>query len=262
MEPAATDWKTALGNGSVDNKLVAGYTLDSITRERTYTEVMWLIMRGEFPDPEERAVFDACLTAIVDHGYRNTVATVARFAASAVGEPIPAIVAGISAIGRHTAGAQAFVVTYLAEIDRRVAEGEELDAVADDIVRRERERGAVPGFGTKLHREVGFDQRSRTLFSVADSHTLASRNGTIGYRAVGDALERALGRRLVENIDGAMGAVFHDLGFTPTQVAALEVVVMMPSILGHTLEELRDGHPMRLLPDELVRYVGPQERSR
>lgn len=257
MELESSDWRTALGNGAADPKIVAGHSLESITRERTYTEVLWLVVRGRFPEPEERAVFEACLTAIVDQGYRNTVATVARFAASAAAEPIPAIIAGIAGIGRHTGGAQVYVATYLDEIRNRVETGEDLDAVADDVVARHRATGAVPGYGSKLHRSLGYDPRARTLFAIAGEHDLPDRMGTEGYFAVGRALERVLGRTLVQNIDGAMGAVFNDLGFRPMDVAALEVPVMLPSIIGHTLEELRDGHPMRMLPDDLVRYVGP-----
>jgi citrate synthase len=252
------EWTTGLGNGVAAPKIVAGVPLEDLTRNHTYAEVIWLIIRKRLPEPTELRLFEACLCAIVDQGYRNTVATVARFSVSASGEPIPAIAAGIASIGRHTAGAQTFVAEYLGELVEADQAGDDLERLAEELVRSHRvERRAVPGFGTKFHRELGHDPRSVTLFDIADGAGFADTAGRTAFAAVQRALEQVLGRPVVVNIDGAMGVVFYDLGFTPHDIAALEAVVMMPSIIGHTLEELREGTPMRLLPDEMVAYTGP-----
>lgn len=47
----------------------------------------------------------------------------------------------------------------------------------------------------------------------------------------------------------------------PDDVAALEVVVMLSSVMGHALEEIRSGKLMRNIAQGLVRYVGAGHRE-
>ena len=250
-------WRTELGNGDPARKLVCGYPLEDLAGGVPFTDTLHLVLRRELPSPAESMLLNACLTSIVDHGFRNTIAVGARFIASANPDPIAATCAGLLGIGRHTAGAQSFVVRMLARDDpeRAVAD------VAEEIVGAFQRAGErLPGFGTKLHTVTGYDARARRLREIFDGSALSERRPHALFHAVHRALEASLGRAIVINIDGEMGAVFASLGYSPREVQFLEIAAMLPSVIGHAAEEIRDGSPMRNVPRESTRYVGHARR--
>jgi hypothetical protein len=62
------------------------------------------------------------------------------------------------------------------------------------------------------------------------------------------------------NVDGVMGAAFAELGYTPLEAFALAPFTMLPGIVAHAVEEIRDGSPLRIVPES--EYVGQPPRSR
>jgi citrate synthase len=61
------------------------------------------------------------------------------------------------------------------------------------------------------------------------------------------------------NIDGTLGWVLHDLGFTPLQMPGIAAVAILPGIIAHAVEEITRGVPLRIIPDGV--YDGPAERT-
>src|SRR5262245_7951299 len=75
-------WTTAVGWGVPHGKHVAGYPLVDLSGHITYGQALFLVLRQELPDLRKTQMLETCLTALIDHGFRNTVAVTARFAAS------------------------------------------------------------------------------------------------------------------------------------------------------------------------------------
>jgi citrate synthase len=250
-------WKTTLGNGDPAKKLVAGYALSELTGNVSYLDTVNLVLRGELPTPEHSALLNACMTSIIDHGFRNTIVVGARFLASANPDPIVATCAGLLGIGRYTAGAQSGVVRLLDGADLV----SDFSSRARELVKGKLEAGErVLGFGTKLHREVGVDSRSRRLHEIIEASPYAQHPSHLLFHALHREMEEQLSRQIVINIDGEMGAAFSALGYSQMETELLEIVVMLPSVMGHVAEEIRTGSPMRNLPVPLTSYVGANYR--
>ena len=72
----------------------------------TFTDTVFLLHRGRLPNPPERALLDAILTGVADHGSGAPSCAAARLAASGNRQSLSAAVAaGILAIGDEHGGA-------------------------------------------------------------------------------------------------------------------------------------------------------------
>jgi citrate synthase len=80
-----------------------------------------------------------------------------------------------------------------------------------------------------------------------------------------DAIEAELARRkerrIPINLAGALGALLADLGFDPLAIGGLGALGYGVALLAHIVEEIREGVPLRIIPEALgSRYAGPEER--
>lgn len=119
-------------------------------------------------------------------------------------------------------------------------------------------RGRVPGLGHPMHKSA--EPRAVAVRRLAQ--------GLDGWREHGrmlDAIEEHLaavkGRKIPINLAGALGAVLADLGFDPLVIGGLGALGYGMALLAHITEEIRDGVPLRIIPDALgAHYDGPPER--
>lgn len=119
-------------------------------------------------------------------------------------------------------------------------------------------RGRVPGFGHPMHKSA--EPRAVTVRRLAQRL-----DGWGGHGRMLDAVEAHLaaakGRTIPINLAGALGAVLADLGFDPLVIGGLGALGYGMALLAHVTEEIRDGVPLRIIPDALgARYDGPEER--
>ena len=81
-----------------------------------------------------------------------------------------------------------------------------------------------------------------------------------------DGVEVELGRRkgvvIPINLAGALGALLADLGFDPLAIGGLGALSYGMALLAHIVEEVREGVPLRIIPDALgAHYAGPEDRA-
>lgn len=257
-------WRTSLTAVAPGSIRIRGYAIEELIGRVDYASMVWLVLRGELPTPEESALLGAALVAAVDHGPQAPAAAIARMAATCGVGVNNAIASGVNVLGDVHGGAGEGCMELLAEVARVVDSGRAVEVAVDEVLRDR--AGArderVPGFGHRFH---PVDPRAPRLMALvragAEAGWLSGRFSSIGA-AVEAALERAKGRRIPMNVDGATAVVFSELGFAPALGRGLFVLSRSVGILAHVWEQMQQGGRIKgpLPPEVPYRYDGPGPR--
>ena len=113
-------------------------------------------------------------------------------------------------------------------------------------------RARLPGFGHRVHATI--DPRVDVLFTLARDNGLAG-NGVAFARALEGAIADRI-KPIPLNIDGALAAILHDLGFPRLVGKLLFIVSRVAGLSAEVLEEYTREKPMRIKFD--VQYDGPE----
>jgi len=237
-------WRTAIvetGDGFIR---LRGYDISALMTRATFTDTLFLLHRGELPTPDERALLDAILVGVADHGSGAPSCAAARIAASGNRQSLSAAVAaGLLAVGDEHGGAGSTCMEMIAAgIERARREGLSLEDAAAEVVTETRAAGRrVPGLG---HRTHSVDPRTQVLFDLARERAVAG-DGIAFLEAIAAAL-RDQGKALPINIDGALAAVLHDLGFPPPFGKLVFLVGRVAGLTAEVAEEYLREKPMRI----------------
>jgi citrate synthase len=201
-----------------------------------FTEYTWLLITAEMPSPPQRAVLDATLLAIAEHGLVPSVVA-ARMTLAAGPEALQgAVAAGLLGCGSVVLGSSEVAGRFLHEVVTRAA-GQELEPAARACITELRAlKKAVPGFGHPLH--AGQDPRARRLLEVAAEHGTSGRH-IEAARVVERVLPDVTGRPLAINVSGAIPAVLLDAGFPLGALKGVPLLARTASLIAHLLEEQR-----------------------
>lgn len=253
MEP----WRTAIVETSDGQIRLRGYDITALMTRRTFTDTLFLLHRSELPTPDERALLDAILIGVADHGSGAPSCATARLAASGNRQSLSAAVAaGLLAIGDEHGGAGSVCMEMIAAgVARARAEGLSIADVASRVVVEMRAASRrIPGLG---HRTHTVDPRTGVLFNLARERNVAG-DGIALLEAIAAAWQ-AQGKTLPINVDGALAAVLHDLGFPPPFGKLVFFVGRMAGLTAEVAEEYLREKPMRIhVP---VAYDGPPARE-
>ena len=253
MEP----WRTAIVDSRDGHIRIRGYDVASLMTGKTFTDTIFLLHRGRLPTIPERALLDAILTSVADHGSGAPSCATARLAASGNRQSLSAAVAaGLLAVGDDHGGAGSGCMELIASgVARARAEGISLDEAAQRTVADARSNGRrLPGFGHRVHTT---DPRTGIVFTMA-------RDGGIAGEGVAfvEAMEKAIAlavKPLPLNVDGALAAVLHDMGFSPPFGRLVFLIGRVAGLTAEVAEELAREKPMRIrIP---VEYDGAPPRS-
>lgn len=208
----------------------------------SFTEMLYFLTCHRMPEAVETRVLDACLVTLMEHGLTPS-AVIARLMADSVPEePQVAIASGLLAIGSVFAGTTETCATLLLEIERRIAAGEA--AAVENVAREYAEaKKPVPGFGHGTHKPD--DPRTIRLFAFAEELGKAKRYVPL-LRALGVAVDAALGRHITINATGAIGALLLEIDVPVSAMRAFSVVSRAGGLVGHLLEE-KDTHSGRAI---------------
>jgi citrate synthase len=257
-------WQTAVSRIAPGEIALAGYPIEQLIGRVSFVETIWLLLRGELPDPRQARLLEAALVASVDHGPQAPSIAAARMAATCGIGLNSAVATGVNLLGDIHGGAGQQCMEVLGDVRRRQVEGADLAEVVAEVVDKYRADGAyVPGFGHRFHPR---DPRRDPLLSLVRE---AAAKGVVAgdHLQVAEAIEGRLAvgpaRPVPMNIDGATAVIFCELGFAPSLGRGLFVLSRSVGILAHAFEEQQSGArikgpiPRRLLPD----YIGPPLRD-
>ncbi len=226
---------SAISTSNEDIILVRGRDLCAELLGRiTFTDHIWLLVAGELPDASQRAVLDAALVAIAEHGLVPSVQA-SRMTLAAAPEALQgAVAAGILGCGSVILGAAETAGRLLADVVSRAA-GSSLEEAAAAIVREHHaSRRAVPGYGHPLHKER--DPRAERLLEIAGQVGRAGPHARAAV-AVGRVLPEITGKQLAMNVSAAIPAVLLDAGYPLLALKGVPILARTASLVAHLLEE-------------------------
>lgn len=250
-------WTTRISRAEGGKIRVRGYPIEDLIANLSYNESAFLILRGELPDERERALFDLALRSGMDQQLINSAACAARYTASAFPESaVPALASGILASGSVTGSPQEPAEMLVEAIGWGLTQTEGAARAVDTWLER---RGAVPGLGHPMHKAA--EPRAVTVRQVATQLGGWNEHGQM-LDAIESDLGQRKGRSIPINLAGALGALLADMGFDPIVIGGLGAISYGMALLAHISEEIREGVPLRIIPDALgAHYAGPADRE-
>jgi citryl-CoA lyase len=248
-------WKTAITDIKKGEIRVRGYDIREMMEKLSFSDAVFLILKGELPTKEESEMMRAILVSSIDHGVTPPSALSTRTVLSG-GNPLNCAVAGgILTIGDVHGGAIERCAKILQDWAKRPDEASAIakEMVSDFIYKRKR----IPGFGHRLHET---DPRTVKLFQIAKDLNFSGKHIKLA-QAIEVELANSLSKKLPINVDGAIAAVISDMGFDWRLGKGFFLISRVPGLVAHAYEELTREKPMRKLGDWNCEYDGPKERK-
>jgi citrate synthase len=231
-----THRSSAISSSNEQTIIVRGRDLcEQLIGQVTFTDHVWLLVTGELPSAAQRAVLDATLVAIAEHGLVPSVQA-SRMTLAAAPEALQgAVAAGILGCGSVILGAAEAAGQLLSSVVARAAESSNVGEAATERVREERAaKRHVPGYGHPLHKSR--DPRVDRLFAVAERAGLSGPH-IEAARAVEGALPAVTGKALALNVSAAIAAVLLDAGYPLLALKGVPILARTASLVAHLLEE-------------------------
>ena len=237
-------WHTAITTSDEKSIFIRGYDVASLMTQATFTDTIFLLHQSRLPSKAERALLDAILIGVSDHGPAAPSAAAARIVASGNRRSLEAAVAaGVLAMGDVHGGAALDCMQMILE-GIELARRESIsikDAARRSAGNAKSGHKRLPGMGHRVHTE---DPRTRVLFTMARENGLA-RDGIAFMEALEEAAREQIGP-LPINIDGALSAVLVDLGFQPPIGKLIFIIGRVVGVTAQVMEEHLREKPMRV----------------
>ena len=264
-ETIADYWRTSISDIAPGRIAFWGYPIEELIGAVSFPAMIWLMLRGDLPSPEQEQLLQAALVASVDHGPHAPSIAISRMAV-ACGLPLNgALASAINTLDDvHGGAGEQALELYEDLLARQEAGASEDEAAAAAIDAYTAERGKyLPGFGHRFH---PVDPRSSRLLALVDASV--GKGGITGrYAAAAQAIERCLegrkGRLIPMNIDGATAVIYGELCFAAPLARGVFCLSRAVGILAHAWEQTWRGERNKgPIPRQFdYRYEGPARRS-
>jgi citrate synthase len=248
-------WQSSISEVSANQIFVRGYDITELMEKVSFSDAIYLVLRGSLPDAKSSELFRAILISCIDHGVTPPSVLATRTVMSAGNSLNTAVAAGIMAIGDVHGGAIEQSAKILQEVARK--EGDP-NLLAINLVRDLKANAQrMPGFGHQLHTS---DPRTIKLLELAKRLGLYGKHAMLAVEIekilVGDGK-----KNLPLNIDGAIAAVISDMGFDWQLGKAFFMLSRIAGLVAHAYEEKTTQKPIRKLGDFNTTYSGPPHRT-
>ncbi len=262
---ASAWWDTSIIDIHPGKIAIRGYPVEQLIGRVRFPEMIWLMLRGELPTPDQAELLEAALVPGVDHGPHAPSIAISRMAVTC-GLPINgAMASAVNVLDDIHGGAGQQCMERYQEVDALAGEKGDLAEAASAVLAKYRAAGEkiMPGFGHRFH---PVDPRVAPLYAVLQR---AEAKGAIGgrYAQIGRAVEAALkahkGKLIPMNIDGITAVIFCELGFEPELGRGLFILSRSVGILAHAWEQKQRGRRIMgpMPPSIPYQYSGPARRD-
>lgn len=236
MSDVSDWWRTSIIDMEPGRIALRGTPIQDLIGTVGFSEMIWLMVRGDRPSQPQLTLFDAALVSAVDHGPQAPSIAAARMAVTC-GLPLNnAMASAVNMLGdvHGGAGEQAVILFH--------AVAEQGDVPAALSAWRDAHGQIVPGFGHRFHKPT--DPRAPRLMEMvnaAQSAGACSGRFRDIARAIEADLSRQKGRPIPMNIDGATAVIYAELGFEPPLARGLFCLSRSVGILAHAWEQMEQG---------------------
>ncbi|WZH52629.1 MAG: citryl-CoA lyase [Nocardioides alkalitolerans] len=233
---------TSLGMSTTSSITLLGEDLATdLMGSVSLTELVYRMVTLRTPTPGQVRMLDACLLALADHGFTPTAIAARLTFLSAPDSVQGAMAAGLLGGGSRFLGvtedAGQFLHAVIEGLDDVPTDAAVWDDVAREVVRAARaERRTIPGLGHPVHKEL--DPRTPALVRIATEEQVYGAHLAL-FEAIGRVHPELIGRRLVLNGAGVVGAALADLGLPMQLLRGFALLARAAGLLGQLAEELR-----------------------
>lgn len=251
-------WRTSIIDMKPGEIRFRGTPIEDLIGNVTFSQMVWLMLRGTLPSEAEASLLESAMVAGVDHGPQAPSIAAARMAATCGLGLNNVMATAINMLGDVHGGAGEQCAELFLDIAAKIDAGAGLDdAIREGLNQWRAEHGKiVSGFGHRFHKPV--DPRAPRLMDLvraaASSGTVDGRFARIGEAVQAELAAQRGGRAIAMNIDGATAVVFCELGFPPPLARGLFCLSRSVGILAHGWEQMQQGGrnkgpmPVRFLP--------------
>lgn len=222
-----------------------------------FTDYFWLLVTGVQPDARQRAMMNACLVAIAEHGLVPSVQAARMTLAAGPEAWQGAMSAGLLGMGSVVAGSSEVAGRYLDEVLKASGPDKSLEAAArENLEGLKAQRKKVPGLGHPQHNDG--DPRATVLLNIADELGVSG-DYIRTLRVLGELAPGILNRPLPINVSGAIPACILDAGWPLEAVKAVPLLARTAGLAAHLFEESQRpiGFIMSNQADLAIEYDGP-----
>ena len=237
MSDVSDWWRTSIIDMEPGRIDLRGTPVQDLIGNVSFSEMIWLMVRGDRPTPAQARLFEAALVSAVDHGPQAPSIAAARMAVTC-GLPLNnAMATAVNMLGDVHGGAGQQAVELYHHVD---AHAGDLAAALDDW--RAEHGKIIPGFGHRFHKPT--DPRAPRLMALVSE---AAEAGAVSgrFQHIGQAIETQIsaekGIALPMNIDGATAVIYAELGFAPPLARGLFCLSRSVGILSHAWEQQQQG---------------------
>jgi citrate synthase len=254
---------TAIATSDAETITIRGHDLcDELIGKIDFTDYFWLLVTGEKPVEVQRAVTNACLVAIAEHGLVPSVQAARMTLAAGPDAWQGAVSAGLLGMGSVVAGSSETAGRYIIEVleDSRKS-GTDLNAAArKSLEGLKAAKAKVPGLGHPQH-STG-DPRANVLMKLADDLGVAG-DHVACLRSIGEEAPKVMNRPLPINVSGAIPALMLDAGWPADAMKGIPLLARTAGLVAHLYEETQRsiGFIMSHKADLAIEYDGPPAGS-
>lgn len=258
-------WATDIINMSPGKIRYHGYAIQDLIGNLSFSQIIWLMLRGEIPSAEKSTLLDAVLVAAVDHGPQAPSIAIAKMAATCGVGINNAMASALNVLGDVHGGAGEQALELYTAIAEQINAGTDLATASENCLHDLFNSGKkyVPGFGHRFH---PIDPRAPRLLALADEAAQGQViNGQFAdiARMVETKIEAIKGKKIPMNIDGATAVIYAELGFSGMEARGLFCLSRSVGILSHAVEQSakpeRNKGPM---PRRMIwSYTGEDDRD-
>jgi citrate synthase len=240
---------------------IRGQPIEDLIGSVGFVEMIWLMLRGTRPTPQQFALLEAALVASVDHGPHAPSIAIARMSVTCGVELNTAVASATGVLGEIHGGAGQACMSLFEQVREEPGSEQNQSEAVDRVLERyvATHGRIIPGYGHRFH---PVDPRTGPLLRMveraAQSGHVSGRYAAIG-REVEAGIRRRTGRAIPMNIDGATAVIFCELGFEPPLGRGLFILSRSVGILAHAWEQMQQGGRNKgPMPREIpYTYSGP-----
>ncbi len=255
-------YRSGIGTSDADSITLLGHDVaQDLMGKITFGELAYWLITKRRPTEGQRAMFEAVLVALADHGFTPTAISARVTFLSAPDSLQGALASGLLGGGSRFLGvtedAAQFLAAALDDLDALPTDDAGWDAVATELVASTKQAGRfVPGLGHPVHKQG--DPRTPVLFEMARTQGQFGPHLAL-FEAIGRAHPSVLGKRLPLNGAGVCGAVLADIDLPLGVVRGVSLLARCAGLLGHLAEEMEDpvANDMYLNIDRNIDYRPP-----